>query len=500
MADPSDRVWAIALFTHKRPKRVVNSRLLTAWGTERAGMARWLFDESYGVVGDLAETLALIVPNSVQASEDRPLTYWMEYLLGMQSDDEQEKKHKVNHAWDVLQSQEKYVFNKLLTGGFRVGASRNLFIKALAETIDVPATEVAHRLMGDWDPAQISFNHLVLQASEGENLSKPYPFYLAYPLEGYIESLKEPAEWQVEWKWDGIRSQTIKRGEELFIWSRGEDLITDKFPELTPLKETLPNGVVIDGELLPFLEHPLPFALLQTRIGRKTVTKKQLKEAPTKIMAYDLLEYEGNDIRGLSLAKRRELLKRVLLDVPEELIDISPEVRFQSWEELSGLRELSRDHYAEGFMLKHKDSVYQTGRKRGEWWKWKVDPLSIDAVMIYAQKGHGRRADVYSDYTFAVWEGEKLVPFAKAYSGLTDKEILEVTRFVKRNTVERFGPVRTVRPSQVFEIHFEGISESSRHKSGIAVRFPRIHRWRKDKKPEEANSLQDLKVFLQQYS
>ena len=496
----TDKVWTIALFTSRRPKRKVNTRLLTEWALDKANIDDWLFEESYAVVGDLAETLSLVLPYSSN-SKDHSLTFWIDFLLSMENDEESVKKGKILQAWSELEQQECFVFNKLITGGFRVGVSKNLVIRAIAELTAHEATEITHRLTGKWDPSSISFEELVLKKDPNEDLSKPYPFYLAYPLESPIEELGIVDEWIVEWKWDGIRSQLIKRKDQLFLWSRGEELITEKFPELQPLSDLLPDGVVIDGELLPFKDGlPLPFSLLQTRIGRKNVTKKQLKEAPARILAYDLLEYEGRDIREEPIYLRREKLKEVLSQSDiNDLIMLSEEVSFSSWEELSILREESRAHYAEGFMLKRKSSVYQTGRKRGDWWKWKVDPLSIDAVMIYAQKGHGRRADVYSDYTFAVWDGDQLMPFAKAYSGLTDKEILEVTRFVRANTKERFGPVRTVNATQVFEIHFEGISASTRHKSGIAVRFPRIHRWRKDKRPEEANSLKDLQLLLEVY-
>ncbi len=499
-AEPTDRVWAIALFTHRRPKRKVTTRLLAEWAVEESGLDTWLFEESYAVVGDLAETLSLILPTNEQTTNES-LTYWIDWLLSMEQDSELDKKRKILETWRVLDQQERFVFNKLITGGFRVGISKNLITRSLAEVTNQETTEMSHRLMGNWDPSKITYEELILKKDENEDLSKPYPFYLAYPLESEVDALGKESDWIAEWKWDGIRSQLIKREDQLYLWSRGEELITEKFPELHVLNDLLPEGTVIDGELLPFKDgQPLSFALLQTRIGRKNITKKQLIEAPARILAYDLLEFEGKDIRKEPIHKRRTHLADILSDeAVSEYVMLSDQVAFSSWHQLAELRKESRAHYAEGFMLKHKDSVYQTGRKRGDWWKWKVDPLSIDAVMIYAQKGHGRRADIYSDYTFAVWDGEGLVPFAKAYSGLTDKELLEVTRFVRGNTLERFGPVRTVNATQVFEIHFEGIAESKRHKSGIAVRFPRIHRWRRDKTPEEANTLDDLKSLLNLY-
>mgnify|MGYP006274068215 CR=1 FL=1 len=494
-ADEKDRVWAIALFTHKRPKRQVNTRLLAEWAFEQSNIEPWLFEESYHVVGDLSETISLILPQCDNKTS-HSLTYWINHLIDLQDKEELEKKSFILNAWKQLDQKQKWVFNKLITGGFRIGVSKNLIIRAIAEATDQEPTEIAHRLMGNWNPSSTSYKNLVLEESKGESLSRPYPFYLAYPLEEVPEDLGDTSEWTAEWKWDGIRSQVIVRDKQLFIWSRGEDLITEKFPELSVL-EALPDGTVIDGELVGYNESGImPFSVLQTRIGRKNVSKKYLKEAPAAIIAYDLLEFKGEDMRKAPFKERRKFLRSIVKKADLNKLKLSEEVRFSSWGELAQLRKRSREYDAEGLMLKRNRSEYKVGRKRGDWWKWKVDPYTVDAVMIYAQKGHGRRADIYSDYTFAVWDDDQLVPFAKAYSGLTDKEMLEVTRFVKSNTLERFGPVRTVTPTLVFEIHFEGIAPSSRHKSGVAVRFPRIHRWRKDKKPEEANNLQDIKALL----
>ncbi len=495
-ASDEDKVWTIALFTHRRPRRQINTRLLADWAMQYARMEPWLFDESYGVVGDLAETIALILPPS-EGKEDRPLTYWIQALQALSDKSELEKKDFVTDVWKMLPAAERFVFNKLITGGFRVGVSHNLMYRALAQVCQLEPSQIAHRLVGDWDPGQITFYKLLL-ADQQADPSRPYPFYLAYPVEGEVQALGSLADWQIEWKWDGIRSQLIKREGQLFLWSRGEELITEKFPEFHAIADHLPDGIAIDGELLAYKEgRPLPFSVLQTRIGRKKVARKHLREAPAAILAYDLMEYQGQDIRDHPLEERRKSLIR-LLENPflHEVVSVSRTIAADSWEDLATLRAASRAHDAEGFMVKRLSSTYKVGRKRGDWWKWKVDPFSIDAVMIYAQKGHGKRADVYSDYTFAVWSGDELVPFAKAYSGLTDEEIGQVTRFVQKNTRERFGPVRTVSPELVFEIHFEAINASTRHKSGLAVRFPRIHRWRKDKKPEEANTLDDLKALL----
>lgn len=496
-ANAQDKVWAIALFSHKRPKRQINTKLLTNWAIEYAQIPEWLFQESYHVVGDLSETLALILPPNSENNSD-PLHVWINRLIALKDRSEEQKKEFVLWSWKTLNSQQLFVFHKLITGGFRVGISKNLIIRAVAEATEQEKTVIAHKIMGDWDPSIISFEDLILNNKGDENISKPYPFYLSYALDSSLSELGKPGDWQVEWKWDGIRSQLIKRNGELFLWSRGEELITEKFPELEVFKEVLPDGVAIDGELMAYKNSkPLSFAKLQTRIGRKNVTKKQLNEAPAAILAYDLLEYDGNDIRKKSLTERRKLLKKLINEVSAiEKIFLSKALKFNDWDRLQKLKDQSRANHAEGLMLKKLNSPYKVGRKRGDWWKWKVDPFTIDAVMIYAQKGHGRRADIYSDYTFAVWHNNELVTFTKAYSGLTDKEMMEVTRFVKANTLERFGPVRTVSPELVFEIHFEGISKSSRHKSGVAVRFPRIHRWRKDKTPEDANTLEDLISLL----
>jgi DNA ligase-1 len=392
------------------------------------------------------------------------------------------------------------VFNKLITGGIRIGVSQSIMVNALAKVLEQESAVVAHRISGNWDPVRISFDELLGEGAVTTDASKPYPFYLAYAIEDDLSTLGDPQDWQAEWKWDGIRGQMIKRNGELFVWSRGEGLLTEKFPEYGALLPQLPDGLVLDGEIIPAVDGlPLPFALLQTRIGRKNVTKKQLQEAPIAFFAYDLLEYEGEDWRGRPLRERRAKLEEIVGRLHHPTLLLSDLVPFFSWEELGALREQSRERGAEGFMLKKRSSAYGVGRKRGDWWKWKIDPLTIDAVMVYAQKGAGRRSGLYTDYTFAVKEGDKLIPFTKAYSGLTDKEFAQVDAFVKRNSLEKFGPVRTVKPELVFEIAFEGIAASNRHKSGVALRFPRISRWRHDKKPEEINTLEDLKKMLELY-
>jgi len=504
----SDKMHMLALFTGRKPKRVINATQIRTWANVVTGLPVWLFEESYNIVGDLAETMALLLPQNTESSSDKTLTDWMAELNTLGDKTEEERKLWLTDAWAVLDTQERFVFNKLLTGSFRVGVSQNLVIKALADITGLDAATLTHRIMGNWMPDTYSYEQLTQKGDASDDVSRPYPFFLAYPIQETSDKQKsagelkvtlgEADEWQAEWKWDGIRAQLIKRDGQIFIWSRGEDLATEKFPELHPFLNALPDGTVIDGEILSFRDGlPLPFNVLQTRIGRKNITKKILKESPVAVIAYDCVEYNGEDIRYKTQSERRILLEGLQEATPHpEIFRISALINFANWDELAGVREQSRAMIAEGIMLKRKSAAYQVGRRRGDWWKWKIDPLSVDAVMVYAQKGHGRRADLYTDYTFAVWDGDKLVSFAKAYSGLTDAEINKVDYFVKRNTLEKFGPVRTVKPELVFEIGFEGINRSNRHKSGIALRFPRILRWRHDKPKEEADTLENLKALL----
>lgn len=505
-APNEDKLWTLALFTHKRPKKQVKTSLLRQWTAELAQIPAWLFEESYDIVGDLGETITLLLPSPDQ-EQDEPLSYWIDYLQQMESMEDDEKKEKIIEAWRRMTQAEQFVFTKLMTGSFRVGVSQNLVIRAIAEVFQLDQTIIAHRVMGSWKPTSVTFEQLLLGENKEDYLSRPYPFFLAYAIDTpSVTSLGEAREWQAEWKWDGIRAQVIYRRNKLYIWSRGEDLITEKFPELHLFSQFLPKGTVLDGEILPFAKDQiLPFGTLQTRIGRKNLPKSILKKAPIILMAYDLLEWEGKDIREKPLVERRKLLEKLHHQTHGFMpaFKLSSVVDSNDWEVLKELREQSRTYSAEGFMLKRKSSPYRVGRKRGDWWKWKVDPLTVDGVLINAQRGAGRRAGLYTDYTFAVWNtnnGKKeLIPFTKAYSGLTDEEIRQVDNFVKRNTKERFGPVRSVKPQLVFEIAFEGIQLSNRHKSGVALRFPRILRWRHDKKVEEANTLEELHALLGLY-
>ncbi len=498
-APDADKMWTIAILSGRRPKRGVTTTLLREWAAEEAGIPLWLFEECYPIVGDLSETIALVLPDT-DATSDESLTYWITRVAQLSAQTPEGKKKTVLNAWKTLPATQRFLFNKLITGGLRIGVSQKLMTRALSQATGIEEAALAHRIMGTWSPESDTFEQLILTDDPAADASKPYPFYLAYQLED-IPALGSEDQWNAEFKWDGIRGQLIVRRGQHYLWSRGEELITDRFPEFIAGPDFIPDGTVIDGEILAWADGaPLPFNALQKRIGRKTVPKKLLKEAPAILYAYDLLEWQGEDVRQQPLSERRALLEGLTADLPDHApIKLSASLPFATWEELAEKRETSRDMQAEGIMLKRLDSPYLSGRKKGDWWKWKVDPLMIDAVMIYAQAGHGRRAGLFTDYTFAVWDGNDLVPFTKAYSGLTDDEFKQITAWVKKNTLQRFGPVRQVTPHHVFEIAFEGIQASPRHKSGIALRFPRMSRWRKDKPLQEANTLDDLKQMLETY-
>lgn len=495
-APERDRVWTIALLSGRRPKRAATTGELREWAAEAAGLPIWLLEDSHAIAGDLAETIALLLPPATHLSDDS-LTDWIERLAALAGEAREERRDAVLAAWNSLGPVERLLFNKLITGGFRMGVSRGLMTRALAEATGVEPARLAHRLMGDWSPATLRFGDLLSETGAAD-AARPYPFALASSLDTPPDELGEAGDWIAEWKWDGIRGQIIRRSGVFAIWSRGEDLMTDRFPEFAPLSRHLPEGTVLDGEVLAWGENaPLPFAALQKRIGRKTVPRSLLASAPARFLAYDLLEHGGQDIRGRPLADRRALLRDLLDGLPENLpLALSETLPEGTWAELASARRGSRDRQAEGLMLKRATSPYHAGRKRGDWWKWKIDPHTVDAVMIYAQSGHGRRANLFTDFTFAVRDGEALVPFTKAYSGLTDAEFREITTWVRAHTLERFGPVRRVVPELVFEIAFEGIQESPRHKSGIALRFPRMLRWRRDKAAAEIDSLETLRALL----
>ncbi|GGD57185.1 ATP-dependent DNA ligase [Caballeronia grimmiae] len=516
-AEPEDAAWASYFLAGGKPRQSVPTRLMIEFARERAGLPEWLFEESYQSVGDLAETIAHVLPPPERESE-LGLAQWIEdRVLTLRGANPDELRERLVGYWNELNWSERFLLTKLIGGGFRVGVARQLVVRALAEVAGVDHKRIAQRMVGWTDsrqaPSAARYLRLVAPAAEGDDvdtphesdLGLPYPFFLAHQLQAEPATLGSPADWIAEWKWDGIRAQLVKRGGRVWIWSRGEDLLTERFPELASLGAALPDGTVIDGEILawePGATMPLPFARLQPRITRKSLTKKVLADSPAALLAYDLLEADGRDLRTEPLHARRAKLDALARELSVDLLRVSPVVEESDWSALAALREESRARGVEGLMLKERASMYGVGRTKasGTWWKWKIDPYTVDAVLLYAQPGHGRRASLYTDFTFAVWDEadgvRTLVPFAKAYSGLTDEEMRQVDAIVRKTTVEKFGPVRSLTPTLVFEIGFEGIQASPRHKSGIAVRFPRMLRWRTDKSIEDADTLDLLKGFL----
>jgi DNA ligase-1 len=537
-----DAAWAVYFLAGGKPRQVVKTATLRTLACEAAGIEDWLFEECYQAVGDLAETIAYVLP--LQATEsDLGLADWVENrLLPLRGLPEDEVARRVRGYWQELDAQGRFLLVKLVGGGFRVGVSKLLVQRALAAHSGIDAKRIAQRMMGYMDakvmPSALKYEALLADATgdagDVRDAGQPYPFFLAHqldtPLDGLDAKLGPVGDWQVEWKYDGIRGQVVKRAGQVWLWSRGEELVTERFPEIVALAQPLPDGTVLDGEILVWAADteppeaaagkPASFALLQQRIGRKTLGKKILADAPVTFMAYDLLELGGEDLRGQPQHLRRELLEQLLAGTS---LKLSPVERLPSWEAFETLRSESRQRGVEGFMLKRLDAAYGTGRTKadGLWWKWKIAPMTVDCVLIYAQAGHGRRASLYTDYTFAVWnraprdaaeaaavvkaiekrepaqpDGLQLVAFAKAYSGLTDEEFKYIDSVIRKTTLEKFGPVRSVRPSLVFELGFEGINRSPRHKSGIAVRFPRMLRIRDDKPLHEADTLDTLKVLL----
>ena len=509
-ATPENAAWAVYFLAGGKPRQAVPTKLLRQYAIEYAALDDWLFDESYHAVGDFAETIAHILPAPTRASSIG-LAEWMEQRIApLRGAEPARIREALFSYWDELDWRERFLLIKLIGGGFRVGVSRLLVTRALAAIAAVDSKVIAQRLMGWTDgrvqPTATGFLNLIAEQTDAEHQlrgGQPYPFFLAHQLQGEPSALGEVDDWLVEWKYDGIRAQLVRRGGQSYLWSRGEDLITERFPELAAVR--LPEGTVLDGEVLiwqPGSGVPAPFADLQKRIGRKTFSAKLLAELPAVLCCYDLLELDGVDLRGLPQHERRALLETEIEKAGQPQLRLSPVIQADSWDELAQLRSASRERSVEGMMLKAREARYGVGRTKdvGTWWKWKIDPYTVDAVLLYAQPGSGRRASLYTDYTFAVWDGEgqerKLVPFAKAYSGLTDAEIAQVDNVIRRTTIEKFGPVRSVKPTMVFEIGFEGIALSPRHKAGIAVRFPRILRRREDKPVEEADTLDTLKGLL----
>lgn len=498
-APKGDAAWAVFFLTGRRLKRLLQYAVIHDWTMAATGIERWLVEECYAVVGDGAETAALLldqVPTVAEPPLD--LAAWIEgRILRLKQLDPPAQQREVTSWWRSLDRLERFVLLKLLTGEFRVGVSQTLVVRALAQASALEIPIVAARLMGDWTPTAEWFEGVLSHEHTDDDRSRPYPFCLAAPLDGDAAALGDPAGWQIEWKWDGIRAQLIRRGEAVHLWSRGEELITQRFPEITAAATRLPEGTVLDGEVLAFRDdRPMPFSALQQRIGRRTQVAQMSRAVPVVFMTYDILEADGADIRARPLQARRALLDTLLSSHGGGVLRPSPTLHESSWGVLAQSRMQSRERGVEGLMIKRLTSSYGAGRKRGEWWKWKIDPYAVDAVLIYAQPGSGKRASLLTDYTFGVWHEGALIPFAKAYSGLSNEEIGELDTWIRRHTTERFGPVRHVAPVQVFELGFEGIAESSRHKSGIAVRFPRMLRWRKDKPPDEADTLETVRALL----
>ena len=533
LASPEDAAWAVYFLSGGKPRQVVKTASLRALACAAAGIEDWLFDECYQAVGDLAETIAYVLPLDFAAS-DVGLAVWIEErLLPLRGLSDEDVAQRVTGFWRELDSQGRFLLIKLVGGGFRVGVSKLLVQRALAAHSGVDAKRIAQRMMGYLDakvlPSASKFIALTaVNAGAGDDIldaGQPYPFFLAHqfdaPLAEFDARLGAVDDWQVEWKYDGIRGQIVKRAGQVWLWSRGEELVTERFPEIVALAQSLPDGTVLDGEILVWQDNaPASFALLQQRIGRKTLGKKILADAPVTFMAYDILEAGGVDVRTQTQQQRRAQLEAMLAGTA---LKLSPVEKLDSWGAFATLRTESRARGVEGFMLKRQDAAYGTGRTKadGLWWKWKIEPMTIDCVLIYAQAGHGRRALLYTDYTFAVWsrppvdaleaqavvqaiekrqpaqpDALQLVAFAKAYSGLTDEEFKQIDSVIRKTTLEKFGPVRSVKPTLVFELGFEGINKSTRHKSGIAVRFPRMLRIRTDKPLHEANTLGDLDSLL----
>ncbi|MFK7741330.1 MAG: ATP-dependent DNA ligase [Planctomycetota bacterium] len=493
-----DAAWATYFLAGERLRQPVKVRAMTTWALELCGIDQETFDVCYEEVGDRAETLALLLEampdRTVDDPWDPPLHEAVASVAGLRAMSESEQRAALQSVWPRLGLRELFVYNKLITGAFRVGVSKRLLVRALSQWSGLDRSVLFHRLMGAPVTTAEQFRALLDPETGEADRAKPYPFFLASPLEADPAGLGAAGEWVAEWKWDGIRGQMIQRDGAVSIWSRGEELVTDQFPDLRVYGDKLPSGTVLDGEILAWRDHrPMPFASLQKRLGRKRVGKKTLADVPCSFVCYDLLEVDGEDIRERPLAMRLRRLAEVAASAG---LPVSEQIEFAAWPELVTLRATSRSRAVEGLMLKRAASPYRTGRVRGDWWKWKVAPLELDAVLIYAQPGHGRRAGLHTDYTFAVWRDDELVPVAKAYSGLANEEIRKLDAWIRRHTTDKFGPVRQVEPQHVFELHFDDAQRSTRHKSGVALRFPRIARWRQDKQPRDASTLGDVFALI----
>jgi DNA ligase-1 len=494
-----DSAWAVSLLMGNRIRPPVKTKLLREWTVQQAGISDWLFEECYAWVGDLAETLNTLIPEQAAIAE-QSLSCWIAELDALRTMTELEKRNRLDAWLPGVAREDRFVLLKLFTGTFRVGVNKGLVIRAISEFSSLPKAAVADRLAGDWKPSPEAFDRLISTDWRQDSDSQPYPFALAHPWEETSNTSVPLADYLIEWKWDGIRAQLIRRKGNATFWSRGEERLDGRFPELESSANAWSDSFVLDGEILAWKEeNPLPFTELQKRIQRKTLTKKLIQQVPVQYIAFDILEYQGRDLRGCPLGERRTLLESLFYkrdSSDTSAIRCSHATTAKDWNEIRTLKDSATQRGAEGVMLKRLDASYPSGRTRGPWWKWKVDPFTIDAVLLYAQRGHGRRASLYTDYTFGLWDHGVLVPFAKAYSGLTDQEIREVDQWIRMHVKESFGPVRSVLPELVMEIAFENVQLSTRHKCGLAVRFPRIVRWRKDKAPDDANRLQDLQSMV----
>lgn len=493
-----DAAWAAYFLSGRRIKRLIGAATLRSWLYTSCDLPTWLIDDTYASVGDLAETIALLLAQANRPQQQHSLAEWVEHhIVPLRGMDTCEQEKIITNWWSTQNYEHCFIINKLLTGALRVGVSQILLARAVAEFADLPRALILHRLMGEWAPNENFWKQLVSKDSNESIPSRPYPFCLASPLDKTPEELGEVSQWIAEWKWDGIRAQLIRREGQSYLWSRGEELFGERFPEIVNASNQLPDGCVLDGEILPWnKDGVMPFAQLQRRIGRKNVGRKLLTEVPCLFLAYDIMEYNSEDIREQPFEQRLKHLRSLINSLDHTCIRQSQPLASNSWGELTQRRNESRARHVEGLMLKQIAAPYETGRKRGLWWKWKVEPYTVDAVMLYAQSGHGKRANLYTDYTFGVWHEGTLVPIAKAYSGLDNKEIAELDKWIRKHTIDKFGPVRSVETRQVFELAFEGINLSTRHKSGIAVRFPRIARWRRDLASKDADSLEQVKALI----
>ncbi len=496
-APAADAAWAVYVLGGGKLRRLATSTEMRRALAASTGYAGWLIDESYAHVGDLAETIALMLPTGDGSLAQVSVREWMEDKLpALARLDSPARIAQLQAWWRALSPAQVFLLNKLITGSLRVGVSQRLVVQALAQWSGQATDLIAHRLSGDWQPQAATLLALAENAGDDEHLAdRPYPFFLASPLENAVATLGDPAGWLAEWKWDGIRAQLMRRDDHAALWSRGEERLDGRFPELERAAFSLAHDGVLDGEVLAWdapNATPRPFTALQKRIGKLKPGARLLHDTPVRFMAYDLLELEGVDLRERPLHERRALLANLLQGTDPALM-LSPTLVADSWDALAAERATSRERQTEGLMLKRVDSPYRVGRKRGDWWKWKIDPHTLDAVLIYAQPGHGRRSGLFTDYTFGVWDGDTLVPVAKAYSGLDDAEIATLDTWIRAHTTDRFGPVRAVEAQHVFELAFEAVQLSTRHKSGVAVRFPRILRWRSDKGVADADRLEDLR-------